>query len=96
MLQDQKADAQLVGTDLESDKNKQTRFCSFQKEKKTLLQQEFSFQNAVILSIKYYFGHAAKNPLIITQHWFSSIIFNPSLEIDEKVDQPNTITITPS
>ena len=37
-----------------------------------------------------------RNPLIITQHWLSSIIFNPSLEIDEKVDQPNTITVTPS
>ena len=59
MLQDQKADAQLVATDLESDiffakkKNKQTKKVLFlsKRKKKTLLQQEFSFQNAVILSI---------------------------------------------
>lgn len=78
MLQDQKADAQLVGTDLESDiffaKNKQTNkkgVVPFKKKKKTLLQQEFSFQNAVILSIKYYFGHAAKK----SSNYYTTLAF---------------------
>ena len=51
MLQDQKADAQLVGTDLESDiffakkkTNKQKRFCSFQKKKKHFFNKNFHFK----------------------------------------------------
>lgn len=79
MLQDQKADAQLVGTELESDiffakkKNKTNKqgFVPFKKKKKTLLQQEFSFQNAAILSIKYYFGHAAKK----SSNYYTTLAF---------------------